>query len=196
MNPYSQNYYYYYGNFLNLSPVFRGWIYDPYSSTATLDCFVLLDLNPQPPAVEYVVESLILNTPFTTTYHQQPDLQYSYAQIPNLPIPYNYLENPFYRIEQEGSLAFGDITVNNSRTASGLSEETITQRLEASMAQEKTKGQEEESDVCAICLDGYDGCKKKMGRLECGHGYHAQCIKTWLLRKNVCPMCKATAFTI
>ncbi|KAI3734218.1 hypothetical protein L6452_13682 [Arctium lappa] len=44
--------------------------------------------------------------------------------------------------------------------------------------------------------DEYDEYKK-MGRLdECGHGYHSECIKTWLLRKNVCPMCKASAFTI
>ncbi|KAJ9554052.1 hypothetical protein OSB04_018097 [Centaurea solstitialis] len=117
MNPYyyhqSQNYY----GFPHPSPVIPynhgGWIYDPMLSTATQDCLVVL--NPQPP-VEYVDDVVILND-------QQP-LRYSYAPclgVPNLgaeintfwdpplPIPYhplepNYLENPFYRIEQEGVL--------------------------------------------------------------------------------------------
>ncbi|KVD98117.1 probable E3 ubiquitin-protein ligase ZFP1, partial [Cynara cardunculus var. scolymus] len=182
-------------------------------------------LNAQP-SVEYVDQVVILNTPFTyghvhplVTIDQQP--VYSYTQIlqvpdrrpenifldtygttSDLPPPIHpfeaYLENTSLRIEQEESLVLEEAVNNSIITGSGLSKEAITHHIQVKTAQENTgcncKG-EEESDICAICLDGYDEYKK-MARLDCGHGYHAQCIKTWLLRKNVCPMCKATALKI
>nr|CAB3488474.1 unnamed protein product [Digitaria exilis] len=37
-------------------------------------------------------------------------------------------------------------------------------------------------------VDGDD-----LGRLDCGHDFHAVCIKQWLVLKNVCPICKNTA---
>ena len=33
----------------------------------------------------------------------------------------------------------------------------------------------------------------EMGKLECGHFYHIDCIKQWLARKNICPICKTVA---
>ncbi|KAL9297877.1 hypothetical protein ACSQ67_023773 [Phaseolus vulgaris] len=33
--------------------------------------------------------------------------------------------------------------------------------------------------------------KQEIGILQCGHGYHADCIRTWLHEKNVCPLCKS-----
>ncbi|KAJ6375830.1 hypothetical protein OIU77_000735 [Salix suchowensis] len=43
---------------------------------------------------------------------------------------------------------------------------------------------------CSICQDDYeeDG---ELGNLDCGHGFHVQCIKQWLGQKNTCPVCKA-----
>jgi hypothetical protein len=35
--------------------------------------------------------------------------------------------------------------------------------------------------------------KDSMGKLKCGHDYHADCIKKWLQVKNICPICKASA---
>lgn len=34
--------------------------------------------------------------------------------------------------------------------------------------------------------------KDSVGKLKCGHDYHADCIKKWLQVKNVCPICKAS----
>lgn len=31
------------------------------------------------------------------------------------------------------------------------------------------------------------------GKLNCGHFYHIQCIKQWLVQKNICPICKKSA---
>ncbi|KAJ0735624.1 putative transcription factor C2H2 family [Helianthus annuus] len=74
---------------------------------------------------------------------------------------------------------------------SGLSEVEISEHLQVYAAQ----GKMSEVDVCSICLGEYEK-KEKMGRLECGHRYHAECIKRWLLSKNVCPMCRSTALTV
>ncbi|CAI9089176.1 OLC1v1023687C1 [Oldenlandia corymbosa var. corymbosa] len=45
---------------------------------------------------------------------------------------------------------------------------------------------------CVVCQSDFaDG--EKLGKLECGHEYHADCIHKWLLEKNVCLVCKRTA---
>lgn len=36
---------------------------------------------------------------------------------------------------------------------------------------------------------------EKIGTLNCGHEYHAECLKKWLHVKNVCPICKSEALT-
>ncbi|CAN6332000.1 unnamed protein product [Urochloa humidicola] len=51
-----------------------------------------------------------------------------------------------------------------------------------------------ESDACIICQDEYEA-KELIGTLECGHKYHATCIKQWLMMKNICPICKTTALS-
>lgn len=52
-----------------------------------------------------------------------------------------------------------------------------------------------ETDVCIICQCDYEN-RDKIGTLDCGHEYHAGCLKKWLLVKNVCPICKSPALTI
>ncbi|OEL32037.1 E3 ubiquitin-protein ligase MBR1 [Dichanthelium oligosanthes] len=48
-----------------------------------------------------------------------------------------------------------------------------------------------ENARCVICLEEYR-FKDSVGKLKCGHDYHADCIKKWLQVKNVCPICKAS----
>lgn len=73
----------------------------------------------------------------------------------------------------------------------GLSEETILNRLrrrECSIAVSSST----EAEPCCICQEEYsDG--DDLGTLECGHDFHAGCIKQWLMHKNLCPICKTTA---
>lgn len=46
---------------------------------------------------------------------------------------------------------------------------------------------------CSICqVDFEEG--NELGTLKCGHNHHVQCIEEWLLQKNQCPICKASAF--
>ncbi|XP_059641144.1 uncharacterized protein LOC132283238 [Cornus florida] len=45
---------------------------------------------------------------------------------------------------------------------------------------------------CSICQEEYEA-DDEMGKLDCGHFYHIQCIKQWLAQKNICPICKTAA---
>ncbi|CAN0877004.1 Probable E3 ubiquitin-protein ligase RHG1A [Linum grandiflorum] len=38
--------------------------------------------------------------------------------------------------------------------------------------------------------EDFEGGEDEVGKLECGHGFHIQCIKQWLAHKNNCPVCK------
>ncbi|AQK92167.1 C-terminal zinc-finger [Zea mays] len=51
-----------------------------------------------------------------------------------------------------------------------------------------------ENDACIICQEEYEA-RELIGALECGHKYHEDCIKQWLMVKNVCPICKTTALS-
>lgn len=43
---------------------------------------------------------------------------------------------------------------------------------------------------CSICQEEYED-DDEMGKLDCGHSYHIQCIQQWLAQKKSCPVCKA-----
>ncbi|XP_004249817.1 probable E3 ubiquitin-protein ligase ZFP1 [Solanum lycopersicum] len=50
---------------------------------------------------------------------------------------------------------------------------------------------EVESNICSICLSVYEN-EENIGALQCGHEYHTDCIKPWLLKKNDCPLCRGS----
>ncbi|KAJ1423151.1 Zinc finger, RING-type [Sesbania bispinosa] len=96
-------------------------------------------------------------------------------------------------------LALGERIGNVS---TGLSEETITTQLKtksyltpaAAINVEEAASDDQETDSCIICQDEFKD-QEKIGVLRCEHEYHADCLKKWLLVKNVCPICKSEALT-
>ncbi|KAL3503160.1 hypothetical protein ACH5RR_037609 [Cinchona calisaya] len=78
----------------------------------------------------------------------------------------------------------------------GLSEESITINLKTrSFASSATyPSTNQEVDFCVVCQIDYKD-QENVGTLDCGHEYHVDCIKKWLLVKNTCPICKSTALT-
>ncbi|XP_038685173.1 probable E3 ubiquitin-protein ligase ZFP1 [Tripterygium wilfordii] len=91
----------------------------------------------------------------------------------------------------EELLALGD-RIGNVRT--GLSEELIIRQLKTRtyLSSTSVNLEETEPDSCIICQEDYKR-QEKIGTLGCGHEYHADCLKKWLLVKNVCPICKSEA---
>ncbi|XP_071723611.1 probable E3 ubiquitin-protein ligase ZFP1 [Rutidosis leptorrhynchoides] len=84
--------------------------------------------------------------------------------------------------------------------STGLSEETISSRLETrtyfpsatGFNLEEVACPDQDSDSCIICQEEYKN-REKIGVLKCGHEYHAICVRQWLVVKNTCPICKSEA---
>ncbi|KAL0697123.1 hypothetical protein Bca4012_064303 [Brassica carinata] len=72
----------------------------------------------------------------------------------------------------------------------GLNEGTISNRLKQRKYSSDIRCPQE-IEPCCICQEEYNE-GEELGMLECGHGFHSQCIKEWLKRKNLCPICKTT----
>lgn len=50
----------------------------------------------------------------------------------------------------------------------------------------------EKEKTCSICQEEYE-TDDEMGKLNCEHFFHSQCIEQWLQQKNACPICKTQA---
>ncbi|KAL0406762.1 UNVERIFIED_CONTAM: putative E3 ubiquitin-protein ligase ZFP1 [Sesamum latifolium] len=99
----------------------------------------------------------------------------------------------------EELLALGEQIGN---VGTGLSEEFIRNNLKirtftsstADLNLEDDTCLDQQIDFCVICQTDYeDG--EDIGILDCGHEYHKECIKKWLLEKNTCAVCKSTALS-
>ncbi|KAG4128962.1 hypothetical protein ERO13_D09G051200v2 [Gossypium hirsutum] len=80
----------------------------------------------------------------------------------------------------------------------GLKEEEISRcisKIKGSMKNDLAPNKPMHVDnKCSICQEEYeDEGDEEMGKLCCGHSFHIQCIKQWLLQKNACPVCKTEA---
>lgn len=75
--------------------------------------------------------------------------------------------------------------------STGLTEEKIVALLKQKKYLSVVREDQAEVEPCCVCQEVYnDG--EDMGTLDCGHDFHAKCIKQWLGQKNSCPICKTT----
>ncbi|KAL7103674.1 hypothetical protein ACP275_08G194400 [Erythranthe tilingii] len=99
----------------------------------------------------------------------------------------------------EELLALGE-QIGSVRT--GLSDEFIRQNLKiryfassaSSVNLEKEICEDHQINLCVVCQTDYKE-KEEIGTIDCGHEYHKECIKKWLIVKNSCPVCKSTALS-
>lgn len=76
--------------------------------------------------------------------------------------------------------------------STGLSEETILKLMKQRTCLSVATEFPADMEPCCICQEQYtDG--DEIGRLDCGHDFHTNCIKQWLMQKNLCPICKTPA---
>ncbi|KAF3945898.1 hypothetical protein CMV_027774 [Castanea mollissima] len=88
--------------------------------------------------------------------------------------------------------------------STALTEETLSECLKRSIYEstapmDAAVGCIGENDVgkkedvkCSICQEEYV-VGDELGRLQCEHKFHVDCIEQWLGLKNCCPICKASA---
>lgn len=54
---------------------------------------------------------------------------------------------------------------------------------------------DDETDLlCVICHGPFEG-GERVGDLRCQHTLHVDCLKTWILRRNTCPLCQVPIAT-
>ncbi|KAL9858862.1 putative transcription factor C2H2 family [Arabidopsis thaliana] len=46
--------------------------------------------------------------------------------------------------------------------------------------------------ICCICQDRFQR-RAGVGKLNCGHNFHINSVKPWILTKKQCPVCQKTA---
>ncbi|KAF3794327.1 putative E3 ubiquitin-protein ligase [Nymphaea thermarum] len=76
--------------------------------------------------------------------------------------------------------------------STGLNEETIMKCLKQSKYNSSANHPSVDAEPCCICQEEYVD-EEDLGTLDCGHNFHAGCVKQWLMHKNLCPICKTTA---
>ncbi|KAK8717478.1 hypothetical protein V6N13_044746 [Hibiscus sabdariffa] len=88
-----------------------------------------------------------------------------------------------------------DLEEQMGNVSTGLGEEAILANLRRRRFQPISVVTTAEAEQCCICQEDYaDG--DELGKLDCGHDFHFNCIKPWLVQKNQCPVCKKTALAI
>ncbi|KAK6118232.1 hypothetical protein DH2020_048018 [Rehmannia glutinosa] len=94
-------------------------------------------------------------------------------------------------------LDMGELIQQDEITTS-LSEEVISRNLKTRNPDSKIIRDDGDPKICTVCQDNLrDNDRKKMiAILDCGHEYHSCCIKKWLQRKNICPLCKRVAIKL
>ncbi|KAF7822670.1 putative E3 ubiquitin-protein ligase ZFP1 [Senna tora] len=155
-------------------------------------------IGPAPSAGVRIYHPLRGFTPETTHRHRNfPAMSFLLVDdMGNLVDHHSDMRLDIEDMSYEELLALGERIGNVS---TGLSEETITSQLKmktykssTTINLEEVASEDQETDACIICQDEYKN-RETIGILKCGHEYHSDCLKKWLLVKNVCPICKSEA---
>ncbi|KQK01486.1 RING-H2 finger protein ATL14 [Brachypodium distachyon] len=48
----------------------------------------------------------------------------------------------------------------------------------------------EEGGDCAVCLEALRDGERCVVLPRCGHGFHAECVGSWLRKSRLCPVCR------
>lgn len=121
--------------------------------------------------------------------------QETLESIPSIPsylvhfIMGRYREDVLQLEEQDIVEIIGVSEQNMIFDGSGLTKETIRKNLHDNIMLDKVEG------VCAICLEEYKEYES-ISTLICSHEFHADCIRRWMLHKNICPLCKSVGLNI
>ncbi|KAE8703281.1 hypothetical protein F3Y22_tig00110472pilonHSYRG00205 [Hibiscus syriacus] len=126
-----------------------------------------------------------------------PDFPEFYEEVGNLIDHHRDMRLDIEEMSYEELLALGERIGNVN---AGLSDETIRRKLKTRLYStfatninlEEVAPVDQEPEFCTICQEDYKN-QEKTGTLDCGHEYHAVCLRKWLLVKNVCPICKSEA---
>ncbi|WCJ31182.1 RING/U-box superfamily protein [Euphorbia peplus] len=88
-----------------------------------------------------------------------------------------------------------DLEESIGSVSTGLSDAAIHAHMKHFKYKTVAIGSSSQGHPCCICQEEFtDG--EDLGKLECGHDFHYNCIRQWLVQKNNCPICKMTGLHI
>ncbi|KAJ9550866.1 hypothetical protein OSB04_014911 [Centaurea solstitialis] len=133
------------------------------------------------------------------------DLQF-FQQTHRHPPPYSYY---YYQPQEEEEEVeeIDDVAILEDLNMDRIMNESFQQASEFVECSGLTKKQiyknlrvtkyrhEKESEICVVCQVEFEK-NERIGVLQCRHRFHPECIKEWLLRKNVCPLCKKQGLNV
>ncbi|KAM7503367.1 hypothetical protein LguiB_002271 [Lonicera macranthoides] len=133
----------------------------------------------------------VINTTGSNLSHLEPTVQYSTGRL-----TCTFPDRMTITIEEDGEIIddysqFYDEDKIKKELASR--EETILKHLKRRIhVNSKDHPKSQEPEICVICQAEYED-NERIGTTQCGHEYHVDCIKKWLLENTFCPICKTTA---
>ncbi len=78
---------------------------------------------------------------------------------------------------------------NNDEESNAHQQQDLFSQYDAQDTSTDFGEEEEEEPLCSICMmEIEDG--DRVGVLSCNHLFHADCLKGWIKRRNVCPLCQ------
>jgi len=88
--------------------------------------------------------------------------------------------------------AFEANPINNQAAQQHLSREQVLRLLDNLPTKKLDYDDESASFICPICLEEFaeESSSNAKELPECGHYFHYNCIKEWLLINNCCPSCR------
>jgi Ring finger domain len=81
-----------------------------------------------------------------------------------------------------------DASVDEAKQAMKVTPHLVLKTKTLSARSSGTEEEDEEEQTCSICLGTLQE-GTRIGSLVCHHEFHVDCLKTWLKRKNHCPLC-------
>ncbi|KAL8141111.1 hypothetical protein V2J09_007132 [Rumex salicifolius] len=132
---------------------------------------LLINLSPQISGIYFLLDVMILN----------PSVFFGMADIHD--------EHRDMRLDVD-NMSYEELLALEERignVSTGLAEEKIVARLKQKRYTQVNMEGQGEVEPCCICQEVYKN-GEEMGALDCGHDFHAKCIKQWLQQKNSCPI--------
>ncbi|KAL7582237.1 hypothetical protein Lser_V15G42535 [Lactuca serriola] len=103
-------------------------------------------------------------------------------------------------IDEYDEVSFIQVAINesfeqaaNNVPCSGLTKKLISENLQVTKYCEEEE--EEEGELCVVCQVEFES-NERVAVLPCKHRYHPRCITQWLVRQNVCPICKGQGLSV
>jgi len=95
---------------------------------------------------------------------------------------------------EEADRLIQEVRASNDGKLSGLSIQTIFQRVEKLMKEGGAGFRREAVEECSICFESLLPGDPNVRRLPCNHRFHHDCINGWLASANgagnTCPLCR------